>query len=134
MVDFPAPLSPTNPTRSPGSTRNESLWCAARRPPGYAKDTSSNSTTGASGPSSSTGSAGGPTLGRAFSTAKMSSAAARAHHSVVQQRAEIALGTEHLDAHHQDDEQHVEAHLALRHPPGPRTRAPPRSPPRCRYR
>ena len=34
MVDFPAPLSPTNPTRSPGSTRNESSWCAARRPTG----------------------------------------------------------------------------------------------------
>ena len=42
-----------------------------------------------------------------------------AHHAVVQQRAEIALGAEHLDAHHQDDEQHVEAHLAVHHPPGP---------------
>ena len=41
------------------------------------------------------------------------------HHSVVQQRAEITLRAEHLDAHHQDDEQHVEAHLPLRHPPCP---------------
>ena len=42
-----------------------------------------------------------------------------AHHPVVQQRTEVALRAEHLDAHHQDDEQHVEAHLALGHPPGP---------------
>ena len=39
------------------------------------------------------------------------------HHPVVQQRAQIALRAEHLDAHHQDDEQHVQAHLALGHPP-----------------
>ena len=77
MVDFPAPLSPTNPTRSPAPTRNESPRCAARRPPGYANDTFSNSTTGASGPSRSSGTAGGSTFGRASSTVKMSSAAAR---------------------------------------------------------
>ena len=76
MVDFPAPLSPTNPTRSPAPTRNESSRCAARRPPGYANDTFSNATVGASGRSSATGAAGGSTFGCASSTAKTSSAAA----------------------------------------------------------
>ena len=43
----------------------------------------------------------------------------RSQHPGVQQRAQIALGAEHLDAHHQDHEQHVEAHLALGDPPCP---------------
>ena len=39
------------------------------------------------------------------------------HHAVVQQRPQIALRAKHLDAHHQDDEQHVEPHLTVHDPP-----------------
>ena len=42
-----------------------------------------------------------------------------AHHAVVQERPQIALRAEHLDAHHQHDEQHLETHLALGYAPGP---------------
>ena len=42
-----------------------------------------------------------------------------AHHAVVQQRPQIALRAEHLDAHHQHDEQQLETHLALGYAPGP---------------
>ena len=34
MVDLPAPLAPTTPTRSPGATRSDRASSAARRPPG----------------------------------------------------------------------------------------------------
>ena len=39
------------------------------------------------------------------------------HHPGVEQRAQVALRAKHLDPHHQDDEQHLEAHLAVHHPP-----------------
>ena len=42
-----------------------------------------------------------------------------AHHAVVQERPEVPLRPEHLDAHHQNDEQDLETHLSLGHAPGP---------------
>ena len=44
MVDLPAPLAPTKPTRSPSATRKSSPTWAAARPPGYAKLTPSKAT------------------------------------------------------------------------------------------
>jgi hypothetical protein len=41
-----------------------------------------------------------------------------AQHAVVQQHAQLAQRPEHFDAHHQDDQQHFEAHGSFGHPVG----------------
>ena len=55
MVDLPAPLGPTIPTRSPAATSKERPSCAARRPPGYENVTPSKPTEGASDDASQSG-------------------------------------------------------------------------------
>ena len=116
-MDFPAPLSPTNPTRSPGLDakcqiavrgsasagvgERDAVELHHRRERAVEVDRHRRR------------------LDRRARVQHGEDVVRRgaAHHSVVQQRAQVTLWAEHLDPHHQHDQQHVEAHLALRHAP-----------------
>jgi hypothetical protein len=113
MVDLPAPLAPTTPTRSPAATRKESCSSAGRRPPRIGEG---HAVEGDGGLEIRAVAGGGVGDGRLEREEAQDGLRGReAQHALVQHGSQLAQRAEDLDAQHEDHHQRGELHLAALH-------------------